>query len=175
MAYVFPIFLLALPLCAHADDMKDIREIRESLIRIEERMVTKDELKSEITSVRNDLKSEITSVRNDLKSETTSVRTEIASVRTEIASARNELKSEIKDVRTELKEFMLWGFGVTFAGIFALIGFVLWDRRTALVPAIRKNSELEEREERVEQALKEIAIKDGNVREALRHVGILTD
>ena len=179
MAFVFPILLLALPLCALADDMKDIREIRESLIRIEERMVTKDELKSEITSVRNDLKSEITSVRNDLKSEITLVRNDLKSettaVRTEIASVRNELKSEIKDVRTELKEFMLWGFGVTFAGIFALIGFVLWDRRTALVPAIRKNSELEEREERVEQALKEIAVKDGNVREALRHVGILTD
>ena len=186
MAIAFPTFLLALPLCAHADDMKDIREIRECLIRIEERMVTKDELKSEITSVKNELKSEITSVRNELQLEIASVRNELKS---EITSVRNELKSEIKDVReeikdvrgeikdvrTEVKEFMLWGFGVTFAGIFALIGFVLWDRRTALVPAIRKNSELEEREERVEQALKEIAIKDGNVREALRHVGILPE
>ena len=145
-ALVFPIFLLALPLCALADDMKDIREIRESLIRIEERMVTKEELKAEITAVRNELKSEIKDVRN-----------------------------EIKDVRDEVKEFMLWGFGVTFAGIFALIGFVLWDRRTALAPAIRKSSELEEREERVEKALREIALKDGNVRDALRHVGLLTD
>jgi len=33
----------------------------------------------------------------------------------------------------------------SFAGIFALIGFVLWDRMTALAPAIRKNRELEER------------------------------
>lgn len=132
VVFVFPIFLLALPLCAIADDMKDIREIRESLIRIEERMVTKEELKAEITAVRIELKNEV-------------------------------------------KEFMLLGFGVTFAGIFALIGFVLWDRRTALAPAIRKSSELEEREERVEKALREIALKDGNVREALRHVGLLTD
>ena len=56
---------------------------------------------------------------------------------------KEELKAEIKDVRNEIKEFMLWGFGVTFAGIFALIGFVLWDRRTALAPAIRKSRELE--------------------------------
>ena len=70
---------------------------------------------------------------------------------------------------------MLWGFGVTFAGIFALIGFVLWDRRTALAPAIRKSRELEEREEKVEKALRAIALKDGNVREALRHVGLLTE
>ena len=88
---------------------------------------------------------------------------------------KEELKAEIKDVRNEIKEFMLWGFGVTFAGIFALIGFVLWDRRTALAPAIRKNRELEEREEKVEKALREIALKDGNVREALKHVGLLSE
>ncbi len=33
---------------------------------------------------------------------------------------------------------------VVIAGIFALIGFVIWDRRTALAPAIRKNKELNE-------------------------------
>ena len=37
-----------------------------------------------------------------------------------------------------LNNFIMWGFGVIFMGIFALIGFVLWDRRTALAPAIRK-------------------------------------
>ncbi len=128
-----------MPVCVFADDMKDIREMRERLIRIEERMVTKEELKTEITAV------------------------------------RNELRIEIKDIRGEIKEFMLWGFGVTFAGIFALIGFVLWDRRFALAPAIRKSCELEEREEKVEKALREIALKDSNVREALRRVGLLTE
>ena len=93
----------------------------------------------------------------------------------ELKAEIKDVRSEIKDVRSEIKEFMLWGFGVTFAGIFALIGFVLWDRRTALAPAVKKARELEEREERVEKALKEIALKDGNVREALRHVGLLTD
>lgn len=88
---------------------------------------------------------------------------------------RSEIKSEIQGVRGEIKEFMLWGFGVTFAGIFALIGFVLWDRRTALAPAIRKNRGLEERKEKIEKALREISLKDGNVREALIHVGLLTE
>ena len=36
---------------------------------------------------------------------------------------------------------------VILAGIFALFGFVLWDRRTALSPAIKKTRELEEKEE----------------------------
>ncbi len=62
---------------------------------------------------------------------------------------------------------------VVIGGMIALIGFVIWDRRTALAPAIRKNKELEEREERLEKALKELAAKDPKVAEALKHVGLL--
>ncbi|MEJ5299690.1 MAG: hypothetical protein WHS38_01740, partial [Thermodesulforhabdaceae bacterium] len=62
---------------------------------------------------------------------------------------------------------------VVISGIFILIGFVIWDRRTALAPAIRKNKELEEREEKIEKALKELAKKDPTVAEVLRNVGLL--
>ncbi len=65
-----------------------------------------------------------------------------------------------------LQTFMLWGFGILFGGMGILIGFVIWDRRTALSPAIRKA-------ERLEEALRELAKKDSNVAEALRHAGLL--
>jgi len=74
---------------------------------------------------------------------------------------------------SELKSFMLWGFGILFAGMFSLVGFVLWDRRTALAPAVSKYSALEEREEKLEKALKEMAQTDPRAAEALRHVGLL--
>jgi len=74
---------------------------------------------------------------------------------------------------SELKSFMLWGFGILFAGMFSLVGFVLWDRRTALAPAVSKYSALEEREERLEKVLKEMAQTDPRAAEALRHVGLL--
>lgn len=73
----------------------------------------------------------------------------------------------------DLKTFMLWGFGILFGGMGILIGFVIWDRRTALSPVIRSNRELEIREEKVERALKEMAAKDHNVAEALKHAGLL--
>ena len=61
-----------------------------------------------------------------------------------------------------------------FGGLVAVtIGFAVWDRRTALAPAISKSRELEEREERIERALRELAQKDPNVAEALRHAGLL--
>jgi len=73
----------------------------------------------------------------------------------------------------ELREFLLWGFGVTFAGIFALVGFVLWDRRTALAPAVRRIEELQERERRLEAALREYAAKAPELAEALKKVGLM--
>ena len=72
-----------------------------------------------------------------------------------------------------LQTFMLWGFGILFGGMGILIGFVIWDRRTALAPAIKKYKELEEKEEKIEKALKELAEKDPKIAEALKHVGLL--
>lgn len=86
----------------------------------------------------------------------------------------DDLRIQVGDTRRELKEFLLWGFGVTFAGIFALIGFVLWDRRTALAPAVDKIKAVEEREELLERVLKEMARKDANAAEALRHAGLIS-
>ena len=72
-----------------------------------------------------------------------------------------------------LESVMMWGFGLLFTTMIGLVGFVLWDRRTALAPAIRESKELREREERLEKILKEIALKDANVAEALRHAGLV--
>ncbi len=62
---------------------------------------------------------------------------------------------------------------VVIGGIFVLIGFVIWDRRTALAPAIKKNRELEEKEERVERALREYAKKEPGMAEVLKEAGLL--
>lgn len=72
-----------------------------------------------------------------------------------------------------LRDLVLGGFAVMFAGIFALIGFVIWDRRTALSPVISKTKELEEREDLTLRVLKEYARKEPKMAEALRTLGML--
>ena len=62
---------------------------------------------------------------------------------------------------------------VILAGIFALFGFVLWDRRTALAPAIKKTKELEEKEEMIEKVLRELARQDPKVKDAMKHAGFM--
>lgn len=73
----------------------------------------------------------------------------------------------------EILSFIMWGFGVVFTGIFALIGFILWDRRSALAPAIRKNKDLEDKEEKIEKVLKELATMDTRIADAMKHAGLL--
>lgn len=94
-------------------------------------------------------------------------------LKAEITAVRNELKAEIKDVRTDLKGFMLWGFGILFSGMGILIGFVIWDRRTALAPAIKKYKELEEKEELIEKALKEYAKTEPKLAEILKSMRLM--
>ena len=86
-----------------------------------------------------------------------------------MVEGQNSLQRQLDDLKT----FMLWGFGILFGGMGILIGFVIWDRRTALSPVIRSNRELEIREEKIERALKEMAAKDHKVAEALKHAGLL--
>jgi len=105
-----------------------------------------------------------------------SIEVNIARLEVKVEEGQKSLQKQI-DV---LKEFMLWGFGITFAGMFALIGFVLWDRRTALAPAVKKIEVLEKKEdrleedgERVKKAFKKFALKEPRLAEALRFAGIL--
>ncbi|MCX7680317.1 MAG: hypothetical protein N2316_14035, partial [Spirochaetes bacterium] len=60
-----------------------------------------------------------------------------------------------------------------FVQTVGVVGFVLWDRRTALSPVASKARELEEREFRVEQALREMGRADKKTAEILKRVGIL--
>jgi len=72
-----------------------------------------------------------------------------------------------------LNTFMLWGFGILFGGMGILIGFVIWDRRTALAPAIKRNKELEERGDKIERALRRYAREDPKLAEILKEEGLL--
>ncbi len=68
----------------------------------------------------------------------------------------------------KLRQLLLWGFGVMFTGMFALTGFVIWDRRTALAPAVNRVEALEKRERLLEEVLRNYALKVPDLAEELR-------
>ncbi|MEW6095917.1 MAG: hypothetical protein AB1567_05250 [bacterium] len=81
----------------------------------------------------------------------------------------DDLKGDIR----ELKSFVLWGFMLMCTGMFALCGFVLWDRRTALLPTIHEMKELAQQGEKVEKVLREYAGEDTKFAKAMRAAGLL--
>ncbi len=87
------------------------------------------------------------------------------SINQRIDDFRGELKGEIQALRELIY--------IVIGGIFVLIGFVIWDRRTALSPAIRRYKELEEREELLEKALKEYAKVEPRFLEILKSLKLM--
>ena len=85
----------------------------------------------------------------------------------------DELRQDIGQRLEELRQTLLWGLGVTFAGMFALIGFVIWDRRSTRAPTVRQMEGLREREEKLEAALREYARQAPALAESLRKMGLL--
>ncbi len=88
----------------------------------------------------------------------------------------DDTNKRIDDLRTDIVEMrstMVTGFGVLLSGMFALVGFVIWDRRTALAPVARQAKELAEFDEKTLTALREFAKTNKVMQEALKKVGML--
>lgn len=77
----------------------------------------------------------------------------------------DDINKRINDTKILLQVFI--------GGIFVLFGFVLWDRRTALAPAVRKTKELEKKEEKIEKVLKEYAFREPKMAEILKLAGLM--
>ncbi len=85
----------------------------------------------------------------------------------------DELKKDTQRQFDELRTFLYWGFGILFGGMGILIGFVIWDRRTAVEPVARKIREIEEREERLEKVMKKLAKRDPEIEKILKEEGLV--
>ena len=99
---------------------------------------------------------------------------------TKVEEGQKALQRQITDLSlttqrqtTDLRTLILWGFGILFGGMGLLIGFVIWDRRTALEPVARKYRELEEQGEKYNRALKEYAKVEPKLAEILRSLNLL--
>ena len=79
-----------------------------------------------------------------------------------------------------LENVMMWGFGLLFTTMVGMVGFVLWDRRTAFAPVARamkeKEAEIEElkkRERLLEEAVRDYAVGDQRLTGILKARGLL--
>lgn len=85
----------------------------------------------------------------------------------------DKLEAALNQRIDDLRQIILGGFGLTFTGMFALIGFVIWDRRTALTPAVRRIEGLQERQQKIEEVLRQLSKENPKLAESLRNLGLL--
>jgi Na+/citrate or Na+/malate symporter len=85
-------------------------------------------------------------------------------------------EEQIKSLRNEMNarfEVQNWGTGILVALMLFLLGYIIWDRRSALNPIQAKTIILEERVRKLEHVSKEQAKKDPVFAELLRAAGLL--
>jgi len=83
---------------------------------------------------------------------------------------RTEAKFEAVNVRIDM---MFWIQGGIFAFILFILGFTIWDRRTALKPALDRSDEALVKSTHLSLALREYSKKHPDLADILRSHGIL--
>ena len=73
----------------------------------------------------------------------------------------------------QLTTLFYWGFGILITFFIFMLGYMIWDRRTALQPALDKANEADSKSTNLIRSLKEYSRKHPDLAEILRSHGIL--
>jgi len=73
----------------------------------------------------------------------------------------------------DIKTLFYWGFGILITLFIFMLGYMIWDRRTAMQPALLQASKAEENSRNLIITLREYAKKHADLAEILRTHGIL--
>jgi hypothetical protein len=76
-----------------------------------------------------------------------------------------ETNKKIDRLEDKFDSYFMWGFGLVLMSVFSLMGFIIYDRRTTLAPVQNKT-------EKIINALKETAEKNDDLREALKRMSL---
>jgi len=97
-----------------------------------------------------------------------------------LEEGQKNLEKRIDELKNDMQSFMRWGFGITFSGMFILIGFILWDRRTTLAPVVKEikynQAEIDEwkkKEKTIIEVLNKYAELDPKLKEILNKAALL--
>ena len=79
------------------------------------------------------------------------------------------MQKQIDDIKT----LFYWGFGILITLFIFMLGYMIWDRRTALQPALDKATDADAKSTNLIMALREYSKKHADLADILRTHGIL--
>ena len=87
---------------------------------------------------------------------------------------RTEVKLESQQSQlADVKSLFYWGFGILITLFIFMLGYMIWDRRTAMQRALEKSIEAEAKSSNLIRALRDYSKKHADLAEILRSHGIL--
>jgi len=92
-------------------------------------------------------------------------------IRTE-ANMESKFESQQRQL-DDIKTLFYWGFGILITLLIFMLGYMIWDRRTALQPALDKAADADAKSTNLIRALREYSTKHSDLAEILRTHGIL--
>ncbi len=107
------------------------------------------------------------------------VEAEIEILSTKITSLENQMNVEFESVNSHIDSMskridsLFWMMGIIAAFMIFLLGYTIWDRRTALKPALDKAESTEDKNKSLINALREYARKHPDLAEILKTHGLL--
>ena len=93
-----------------------------------------------------------------------------------IESLRNEMNTKFEAVESKMDakfDIIYWVLGIIVVIILFTLGYIIWDRRTALYPVQDKTRNLEEQVNKLMHVTREQAKKDPAFAELLKIAGLL--
>ena len=116
-------------------------------------------------------------IRLEAKMEAFDAKMEALESKMDSQESKMDVKFSKMDVKFEAVnariDYLFWLQGVIVALILFILGYTIWDRKTALQPALAQASKAEENSRNLIATLREYAKKHANLAEILRSHGIL--
>ena len=109
-------------------------------------------------------------IRLEAKMEVFDAKMEAFDAKMEALESKMDVKFEAVNARID---YLFWLQGVIVALILFILGYTIWDRRTALQPALAQASKAAENSRTLIATLREYAKKHADLAEILRSHGIL--
>ena len=109
-------------------------------------------------------------IRLEAKMEAFDAKLEALEIKMDAQESKMDVKFEAVNARIV---YLFWLQGVIVALILFMLGYMIWDRRTALQPALAQASKAEENSRNLIATLREYAKKHADLAEILRTHGIL--
>jgi hypothetical protein len=104
----------------------------------------------------------------------TEAKMEVIDAKMEALETKMDVKFEsIQKQIDQLSTLFYWGFGILITLFIFMLGYMIWDRRTALQPALDKATDADAKSTNLILALREYSKKHPDLTEILRTHGIL--